>query len=120
MVRRFVANTGMEKQSQQANDRGWRDKQPRHAAKPCLQSNSETILNLGQYVNVAPVLLILYSGRELRNFCLPFSSSVFGSDIDDAGTLTKVDSRTIHVELHQVKTHVSAHVVIFAGGADAD
>lgn len=32
--------------------------------------------------------------------------------------LTKVDSRTIHVEL-QVKTHVSAHVVIF-GGADAD
>lgn len=101
MVRRFVASTGMEKQSQQANDRGWRDKQPRHAAKPCLQSNSETILNLGQYVNVAPVLLILYSGRELRNFCL-LSSSVFGSD-DDA-TLTKVDSRTIHVELHQVKT----------------
>ena len=86
MVRRFVANTGMEKQSQQANDRGWRDKQPRHAAKPCLQSNSETILNLGQYVNVAPVLLILYSGRELRNFCLPFSSSVFGSDIDSLMT----------------------------------
>ena len=78
MVRRFVANTGMEKLR-------WRDKQPRHAAKPCLQSNSETILNLGQYVNAAPVLLILYSGRELRNFCLPFSSSVFGSD-DDAGT----------------------------------